>query len=254
MNISEKFCLKWNDFKDNINSTFETLRKDLDLSDVTLVCEDLQQVEAHKIILAASRPFFTNVFKNNKHPHPLIYMRGMKSEDLVAILDFLYYGEANIYQANLENFLNIAEELKLRGLQTGTKEDKVAVPTIHDSAKTEHQNYIKAESLGKLTDPYSEDRTLAVSEQSLSGDFDGLDAQIRTMMTLGQTTTKEGKKKYQCTVCGKEAPHSQIKDHIEANHLEGVFVPCNFCEKTFRSRSALKWHNNKNHNRLFTSQ
>ena len=186
MNISEKFCLKWNDFKDIINSTFETLRKDLDLYDVTLVCEDGQQVEAHKIILAASSPFFTTVFKKNKHPHPLIYMRGMKSEDLVAILDFLYYGEANIYQANLENFLNIAEELKLRGLQTGTKEDKVAVPTIHDSAKTEHQNDIEAESLGKLTDPYSEDRTLAVSEQCLSGDFDGLDAQIRSMTKLQQ--------------------------------------------------------------------
>ena len=40
----------------------------------------------------------------------------MKSEDLVAIVDFLYYGEANIYHANLDNFLNIVEELQLKGL------------------------------------------------------------------------------------------------------------------------------------------
>ena len=40
----------------------------------------------------------------------------MKFEDLVAIVDFLYYGEANIYQENLDTFLNIAEELQVKGL------------------------------------------------------------------------------------------------------------------------------------------
>ena len=43
-------------------------------------------------------------------------MRGLKSEDFLAIVDFLYYGETNIYQENLDNFLNIAKELKLKGL------------------------------------------------------------------------------------------------------------------------------------------
>ena len=43
-------------------------------------------------------------------------MRGMKSEDLVAIIDFLYCGEANMVETNLGNFLNIADELNLLGL------------------------------------------------------------------------------------------------------------------------------------------
>ena len=109
MITTEQVCLKWNDFKDNINTTFAALRDDLDLCDVTIVCEDGQQVGAHKIILAASSPFFTNVLEKNKHVHPLIYMRGLKSDDLEAIVDFLYYGEANIYQENLDNFLGIAK-------------------------------------------------------------------------------------------------------------------------------------------------
>merc|ERR1719319_394266 len=49
-------------------------------------------------------------------------MRGVKSVDLVAIVDFLYYGEANVYQENIDGFLAIAEELKVKGL-TGN-EDK----------------------------------------------------------------------------------------------------------------------------------
>ena len=35
----------------------------------------------------------------NKHSHPLIYMRGLKSDDLRAMEDFLYFGVANVDQA-----------------------------------------------------------------------------------------------------------------------------------------------------------
>ena len=58
--MSEKLCLqcKWNDFKENIKGAFGSLRQDNDFSDVTLVCEGSQQMEAHKVILAASSPFF----------------------------------------------------------------------------------------------------------------------------------------------------------------------------------------------------
>ena len=117
MPSSEKFCLRWNDFQENVNTAFSDLRKDSDFTDVTLACDDGYQVEAHKVILAASSPFFKNILKKNKHTHPLIYMRAMKSEELLAIVDFLYFGEANIFQEHLDSFLNIAEELQLKGLQ-----------------------------------------------------------------------------------------------------------------------------------------
>ena len=53
-----------------------------------------------------------------------------------------------------------------------------------------------------------------------------------------------------CKVCGKEGMGSAIKDHIEANHIEGIAIPCNLCEKTFRSRNALKLHNRSHHSRF----
>ena len=105
-------CLQWNDFKQNISATFENLRKQHDFTDVTLACEDGQQVEAHKVVLVASSPFFLNILKRNKHPHPLIYLRGVGSENLLAIVDFLYHGQANVFQANLDSFLVLAEELE----------------------------------------------------------------------------------------------------------------------------------------------
>ena len=52
LNMSEKLCLKWNDFQENVNLAFENLREDNEFADVTLACEDGQQGEAHKVILA----------------------------------------------------------------------------------------------------------------------------------------------------------------------------------------------------------
>ena len=88
MGSSEKLCLQWNDFKENMAISFRELRKDREFTDVTLACEDGRQIEAHKVILASFSPFFMELLKKNKHPHPLVYMRGLMSEDLVAIVDF----------------------------------------------------------------------------------------------------------------------------------------------------------------------
>ena len=76
--MSEKLCLKWSDFQENITTSFDGLRNDTDFSDVTLACEDGEQFEAHKVILAASSPFFQKLLRKNKHPHPMIYMKGGK--------------------------------------------------------------------------------------------------------------------------------------------------------------------------------
>ena len=79
----EKLCLNWNDFKENAISAFGRLRGNREFADVTLACEDGKQVEAHKVILPSSSPFFLNLLRRNMHPHPLIYMMGLHSEHLV---------------------------------------------------------------------------------------------------------------------------------------------------------------------------
>ena len=153
MATSEKLCLQLNDFKKNISSSFGDLRADNDFSDVTLACEDGQQVEAHKVILAASSPFFKELLRKNSHPHPLVYMRALKSDDLVAMMDFLYFGEANVFQENLDSFLALAGELKLKGLNTNSENNITTV----------------------------------------GADLNDLDKQIRSMITKNDVSTAQGK-------------------------------------------------------------
>ena len=115
MQNTEKLCLKWNDFQDNLNLAFGEFRNDIDLADVTLASEDGTQIETHKMVLALSSPFFKEILKKNKHPHPLIFMRGIRAEALSAVVDFLYFGEAGVKQESLDSFFSLAEELKLKG-------------------------------------------------------------------------------------------------------------------------------------------
>ena len=89
--MSKKLCLQWNNFRENVDSAFKCLRNDKEFTDVTLACEDGQEIEAHKIILAASSPFFEKILQKSKHPHPLIYLKGFQSKDFVSIMDFLYF-------------------------------------------------------------------------------------------------------------------------------------------------------------------
>ena len=112
---SEKFCLKWNDFEANISSAFRELRDDKDFFDVTLACDE-EQINAHKVILSACSPFFRNVLKRNPHQNPLLYMKGVRFQDLVSVLNFMYHGEVNVAQEDLNNFLAVAEDLRVKGL------------------------------------------------------------------------------------------------------------------------------------------
>ena len=121
---NEKFCLRWNDFETNISTSFKELRDDQDFFDVTLACGDDKQVQAHKVILSACSPFFRCILKKNPHPHPLLYLKGVKYEEVLSVLDFMYHGEVNVAQEDLSSFLAVAKELEVKGLTQEDSEEK----------------------------------------------------------------------------------------------------------------------------------
>jgi len=120
MTTSEKFCLRWNDFESNISVAFRELREEKDFFDVTLsVGPGHQHIQAHKLILSACSPFFRGVLRQNPHAHPLLYLKGVGFSELQAVLNFMYHGEVNVAQEELNTFLAVAEELQVKGLTQG---------------------------------------------------------------------------------------------------------------------------------------
>ena len=203
--MSEKLCLQWNDFRENITTAFGSLRHDNDLSDVTLVCEDGEQVEAHKVILSASSPFFQKILQRNKHPNPMIFMRGLKPQDLVAMIDFIYFGEANIDQERLGSFLALAEEVELKGLTRQKASD------FFDDDNTRSESIVKVESTPEegQSSNVETDQFVATVEgpTQFTGGLEELDLKVKSMMTKIQSMEQNGKQipAYVCKVCGREA-------------------------------------------------
>jgi len=146
---AEKFCLRWNDFEANISTAFRELREDKDFFDVTLACDD-DQLQAHKVILSACSPFFRTVLKRNKHEHPLLYLKGVKYIDLVAVLNFMYHGEVNVAQEELNSFLAVAEELKVKGLtQNGSDKSTGRTDPISSSKQRPREPPERIDSISK---------------------------------------------------------------------------------------------------------
>lgn len=80
-----------------------------------------KQIEAHKIIISACSPVFRDILKTHRHSSALLYLRGVRYQDMLGLLDFMYYGEVNVAQAEINTFLATAEELQIKGL---TQKDK----------------------------------------------------------------------------------------------------------------------------------
>ena len=57
-----------------------------------------------------------------------------------------------------------------------------------------------------------------------------------------ESYSKDSTGNYKCHHCTKSSRNrGHIKEHVEI-HFDGLSFPCNFCDKTLRSRKALRLH------------
>ena len=112
----EKFNLCWDQFSQNAITSIKSLKLDQDFTDVTLACEENKYFKAHKVILSSCSDFFKSILIQNPHQHPLIYLNGINFLDLQAILNFIYLGQTEVEQKDLDCFMKAAKTLKIKGL------------------------------------------------------------------------------------------------------------------------------------------
>ena len=237
--MSEKFSLKWNDFKTTVSNSFGILREEKDFFDVTLVSDDERQIPAHKLVLSACSDFFKSILRNNSHSHPLLYLSGIHSTNLSLILDYIYQGEVQIYQEHLDSFLEVAQKLKIEGLNTADEDTKTfdVKPeeyedldnTAQDIEDSEYDDN-KVGEVRRKSKPRPE-RTVAVTVKDNSA------AEETIQKYLGR---EDGV--YYCKVCNYYGKTKQfVTKHIET-HIEGLSYSCTVCHKTFRSKNSLGNH------------
>ena len=207
--------LEWSDFETNIRQSFRELREDQIHFDVTLATDDDFQIQAHKVIISSGSHFFNRILIKNKSPYTCIYLKGIKKALLKHVMDFLYNGETTIAQDELENFLEAAHELQVKGLEKYVENQDLS---IEQKPKSETKDEMKEDSL---------------SSSSV------LDIQIEAELEI-LMEKKEGI--WMCKNCGKTAKDkSLLKRHAET-HIQGVQHTCHLCKKISSTRIQLKGH------------
>jgi hypothetical protein len=136
------FCIRQSDFESNLSCAIREFREESCFFDVTLMCDD-RPMQAHKVILAANSELFKAMLRTQTgNPNPLIYLRGVRTTDLESLLNFMYLGEVNVAQDDLDSFLAVAVDLQIKGLAQNT----VAALAAFANDKNGDSNEINIES------------------------------------------------------------------------------------------------------------
>jgi len=120
----DKYRLKWESTTKpvDLQDIFQTLRNNEELFDVSLGCSTKDggtvQVMAHKLVLSAYSPVMKDLMTHLQGKNePFVYLKGISQENLSCILDFMYNGLVDIPKSNLNQFLEDAQELQIKGLK-----------------------------------------------------------------------------------------------------------------------------------------
>ena len=269
--MSEKFVLKWNDYQSNWNNYLSQLRNDTDFSDVTLITDDKVKFLAHKVVLSPCSRMFKFILKENNNAKPLLYLGGVGSVNLELILDYIYYGEVNLVQDQLDSFLECAQKLEILGL---INSQEAHHENINKHCSAETKQLIEMDNINvkvvtrKFTKPQKTDvdgeKSTAEDKAKQSSKMENINVEVftrqferpqtsavdmidDTMLTSEQEIkefwldkVKELYKKIDgvntCMVCDyTDRTHntSNIRRHVE-KHIDGLSYSCNLCNKNFR--------------------
>ena len=219
----EQLSIKWNDFQSSVSKSFSSLRKEEDFFDVTLVSGDEQHISAHKVVLSASSNFFKNLLKKANHSNPMIVLSEINSRDLLKVIDYIYHGEVQLLQQNLDDFLTTARKLQIDGL-IQSEEDC----SVKEEETLEFADEVNPEE--NIDDVNSEEQVKprTASKSHYRGIPSNTDAR-----TAVDEIVRKIENGHECKQCGKRGSSSDIRRHAEI-HIEGLSFQCPLCDKSFR--------------------
>jgi hypothetical protein len=245
--MAEKYSLSWDEFQSSTRTAFRNLLADEDFTDVTLACDDGTVLKTHKIILSSASPLFRSILLHYPHKFPLIFLKGIKSKDLRFIKTFMYLGEVEIPQDDLDGFLKAGKELRIEGLDDvgySIKMEQHDKETFEfDQPAEEKVDSEKGSQVPRISfDTFESLKTQAIDDSTLLQKYD----QIKIGDTNYVKSTNMGAK-FSCDKCEYTSKYaSHLKRHKDINH-EGIKYPCDQCELKLSSKDSLRNHRNYKH-------
>ena len=177
--------------------------------------------------------------------------------DLKNIIDFIYNGEAKIDAQDISRFLEAAKELQIKGLASAEvtvdceTEKETKNKDISPTMKNEEPVLIKLEeqetdeqkmnntSNEYIIDCFSDEQNtvMQVGDESLKEHSEEISKNLERVLD-----SSSGYKFWRCKICGKTNKKKyRMMCHIQV-HLNNFRFKCEFCDKSTKTRPALKAH------------
>merc|ERR1712096_605380 len=131
---SEKFSLSWSEFEKGASNAFRELLDEIEFVDVTLVSDDLKQIKAHKAILSACSSIFKKMLQQNPQQQPIIYLTGVSFKEMQSMVNFMYLGQTEGEQDDLNHFMEVAAKFDVKGLSQDKPSDETNQQQHFDEA------------------------------------------------------------------------------------------------------------------------
>jgi len=223
--------------------------------DVTLVSDDQESFQAHKIVLSSFSPVLKDLLLSNSHPHPIIFLRGVKTANLWLILQFIYNGYVELTSNDLEDLLNTVKDLKLETLEKALSKEANFNPVQHDfKAQDAEKVEIINEENGNEVEAIADTKKSNIDNKevvTLERDVHSCDKcessfSYKSSMTAHMKSTHEGIE-YFCNQCEyKTGNKRNVKIHKASVH-DGVRYFCDACAFQATHQAVLKRHQESVH-------
>ena len=163
------YNLSWDTYSECIKGMIQNMWKSDNFTDVTLVSDDKKQKKAHKFILSAFSDVFKSILENIPENNAVIYLKGVKYQELESVLEFIYFGETSFSDRKINAFFEVAKSLEIKEFkEVRVKEEQMLNPTteedndiekiIHeDVAETSNTEYGDNENLPETSNTEHED-------------------------------------------------------------------------------------------------
>ena len=238
--------LSWADHSSNLR---RFLSSDTALHDVTLICDDGQQVGAHRAVLAAGSQFFRDLFSSNpaNNSPPWLYLRGVSLAELESVITFLYHGELQLPEEEIEKFVTLAKDLKLNVVQESIKlesvRERIEIPHGNTEQSIIYQ-YLKQE-----TTEIAEDMAVQFEKVNSKTEDKKLPDQLgdEAIKRRVREIIKKVDGLFECNICQRNFTNSATAHRHAATHLENISVSCNECHAELKNNHTLYQHKLRYH-------
>ena len=209
----DNYKLSWPDYSDYLQDTLRKMMNSESYKDVTLVCDDMRQIRAHRNILSTCSPIFNNILEiDSQNRNAVVFFRGVNHQDMESIITFIYNGETSVSQERLNEFFSLAKSLEINELSTEEYEERIEHGEIIPQAPA---SPVKRRRKGK-----------SKYEVDVEGE----------------------EKMYNCNECKYKTKHpSHIKRHVEAIHDGVKKFTCRLCDYRATQSTHLKHHMTSKH-------